>query len=357
LGEIQAVDFFADVAKLELDENFPDLYTSPGLPFQPKDPNPFAGRVLYGPGLVIDQPLSIQRYVYKDFPRDTSKLTWPTFTIIPYWNSAGVPAFGSFSDGAAFKPYQLSGGQTACPFLGSGANNRCVIVQWPAAHSAYDQNRGNVLNLSWHGSLLEAKRDRTGYQYHRNRYYDPKSSRFTQEDPIGLAGGLNLYGFANGDPVNLSDPFGLQSCKDPASRTCKDAIASVGLMDDPFFNLLLLVFSAGGSAGARAALATREARALGIAGEASAGIVRNTQRIASATGTAAWRIPDALTATTLTEVKNVASLSLTNQIRDFAAFAAETGRVFELVIREGTRLSKPLLDFIVEKNIHVRFLP
>jgi uncharacterized protein RhaS with RHS repeats len=30
----------------------------------------------------------------------------------------------------------------------------------------------------------------------------------TQEDPIGLAGGLNLYGFANGDPVNFSDPFG-----------------------------------------------------------------------------------------------------------------------------------------------------
>jgi len=31
----------------------------------------------------------------------------------------------------------------------------------------------------------------------------------TQEDPIGLAGGLNLYGFANGDPVTFSDPFGL----------------------------------------------------------------------------------------------------------------------------------------------------
>lgn len=30
-----------------------------------------------------------------------------------------------------------------------------------------------------------------------------------QMDPIGLAGGLNLYGFAGGDPVNFSDPFGL----------------------------------------------------------------------------------------------------------------------------------------------------
>jgi uncharacterized protein RhaS with RHS repeats len=45
--------------------------------------------------------------------------------------------------------------------------------------------------------------------YMRNRYYDPATGRFTQQDPIGLAGGLNLYGFANGDPVNFSDPFGL----------------------------------------------------------------------------------------------------------------------------------------------------
>ncbi|MEX2110506.1 MAG: hypothetical protein WD802_07885, partial [Gemmatimonadaceae bacterium] len=30
-----------------------------------------------------------------------------------------------------------------------------------------------------------------------------------QPDPIGIAGGLNSYGFANGDPVNFSDPFGL----------------------------------------------------------------------------------------------------------------------------------------------------
>ena len=33
---------------------------------------------------------------------------------------------------------------------------------------------------------------------------------FTQEDPIGIAGGLNLYGYANGDPINFSDPFGLK---------------------------------------------------------------------------------------------------------------------------------------------------
>ncbi|WP_310572338.1 RHS repeat-associated core domain-containing protein, partial [Gemmatimonas sp.] len=57
------------------------------------------------------------------------------------------------------------------------------------------------------------KADATGTFFRRNRHYDPVSARFTQEDPIGIAGGLNLYGFAGGDPVNFGDPFGL--CPNP----------------------------------------------------------------------------------------------------------------------------------------------
>ena len=47
--------------------------------------------------------------------------------------------------------------------------------------------------------------------YMRNRYYNPTTGTFTQEDPIRLAGGLNSYGFANGDPATFSDPYGLSS--------------------------------------------------------------------------------------------------------------------------------------------------
>ena len=62
-----------------------------------------------------------------------------------------------------------------------------------------------------------------------NRYYDPNAGRFTHEDPIGLAGGMNLYGFAGGDPVNFSDPFGL--CYGPAIVICPQifAAAAAGL--------------------------------------------------------------------------------------------------------------------------------
>lgn len=50
--------------------------------------------------------------------------------------------------------------------------------------------------------------------------------RFTQEDPIGLAGGLNLYGFAGGDPVNHSDPFGLCPPQDTNDGPeCKKVVA------------------------------------------------------------------------------------------------------------------------------------
>jgi len=61
----------------------------------------------------------------------------------------------------------------------------------------------------WYGSLLLEQQDASGLLYRRNRYYDPQTGQFTQEDPIGIAGGLNLYGYANGDPVNFGDPFGL----------------------------------------------------------------------------------------------------------------------------------------------------
>lgn len=59
------------------------------------------------------------------------------------------------------------------------------------------------------GEYIRGTADASGIEYLRNRYYDSRTGRFTQEDPIGLAGGLNLYGFAGGDPVNFSDPFGL----------------------------------------------------------------------------------------------------------------------------------------------------
>jgi RHS repeat-associated protein len=67
-------------------------------------------------------------------------------------------------------------------------------------------------HVVWMSSVMEDQQDASGLLYRRNRYYNPSAGRFTQEDPIGLAGGLNTYGFANGDPVGYSDPYGLSPC-------------------------------------------------------------------------------------------------------------------------------------------------
>jgi|GEM_PF-2158593 len=49
----------------------------------------------------------------------------------------------------------------------------------------------------------------TQLYYYRARYYDPVLARFLTEDPIGQGGGFNQYAYASDDPINRSDPSGM----------------------------------------------------------------------------------------------------------------------------------------------------
>ena len=51
--------------------------------------------------------------------------------------------------------------------------------------------------------------DGTGLYYMRARYYSPALQRFISQDPIGFAGGINLYAYAGNNPVSLIDPLGM----------------------------------------------------------------------------------------------------------------------------------------------------
>jgi RHS repeat-associated protein len=51
--------------------------------------------------------------------------------------------------------------------------------------------------------------DGTGLYYYRARYYDAVLKRFVSEDPIGFAGGINLYSYASESPTTYTDVRGL----------------------------------------------------------------------------------------------------------------------------------------------------
>lgn len=69
------------------------------------------------------------------------------------------------------------------------------------------------------------------------------------------------------------------------------------------------------------------------------------------------RIPDGLTDTVLSEVKNVSSLSYTQQLRDFATYAQNTGRQFDLWVRNSTTLTPALQEAVANETINLRFIP
>ena len=61
--------------------------------------------------------------------------------------------------------------------------------------------------------------DESGLFYNRYRYYDGDTGQYVSPDPIGLAGGVNPYGYVS-NPLKYVDPFGL--CKENISKNIHD---------------------------------------------------------------------------------------------------------------------------------------
>jgi len=63
-----------------------------------------------------------------------------------------------------------------------------------------------TLNLRFPGQYADAE---SGTYYNIMRDYDPRTGRYLTSDPLGLAGGLDSFGYAGQDPINAIDPLGL----------------------------------------------------------------------------------------------------------------------------------------------------
>jgi len=68
-------------------------------------------------------------------------------------------------------------------------------------------------------------------------------------------------------------------------------------------------------------------------------------------------VPDGLKADALSEVKNVAKLNYTQQLRAFAQFAKDNGLRFDLYVRPGAELSGPLEEAIANKLVNPLPIP
>ncbi|MCI4567064.1 RHS repeat-associated core domain-containing protein [Lysobacter sp. CFH 32150] len=98
------------------------------------------------------------------------------------------------------------------------ATDKLGTVVWQASYDPFgaavidDDPDGDsvhqALNLRFPGQYYDAE---TGLHYNYFRDYDARLGRYLEADPIGLQGGLNLYAYADGNPVATVDPQGLWS--------------------------------------------------------------------------------------------------------------------------------------------------
>ncbi|MEY4579907.1 MAG: hypothetical protein RL701_4610 [Pseudomonadota bacterium] len=83
-------------------------------------------------------------------------------------------------------------------------------VVWSADIGVWGELRGlererSACPFRWPGQYDDVE---TGLYYNRFRYYDPEAGQYCSQDPIGLAGGDELYAYVD-DPATWVDPFGL----------------------------------------------------------------------------------------------------------------------------------------------------
>jgi RHS repeat-associated protein len=86
-------------------------------------------------------------------------------------------------------------------------------LDWQAGTSDGSRERGEFLRFpgQWFDETWEEASLGAEMAYNVHRWYGTTTGIYGRPDPIGLAAGLNVYSYVEGNPIRWADPTGLQS--------------------------------------------------------------------------------------------------------------------------------------------------
>ena len=85
---------------------------------------------------------------------------------------------------------------------------------WGRVEEDFTIAGGSALPFGFAGGMFDRG---TGLVHFGAREHDPGVGRWVEKDPVGFGGGLNLYGYASGRPLDLIDSDGLEPNDGPGT--------------------------------------------------------------------------------------------------------------------------------------------
>jgi RHS repeat-associated protein len=116
-----------------------------------------------------------------------------------------LAALGSSEGGFHFYHFDKTGNTIAL----TDVNGSISAAYTYEPFGEVSNSSGAIHNPFTYSGALGVMEEEDGIFFMKNRYYDSRRGRFLQKDPIGIAGGLNLYAYAGNNPIDRVDPEGL----------------------------------------------------------------------------------------------------------------------------------------------------